>query len=69
MSKKKNRMTKNRMVDLSGLPRYYKGIDWKNTIGYKISFRYDNHIGVFNKVKSESPELAFGDFFILPYNK
>ena len=27
-------------IDLSGLPTYYKGIDWRNSVGYKIPFIY-----------------------------
>ena len=31
-----------RKVDLSGLPRYYKGINWKLCIGKKVKFIYDD---------------------------
>ena len=29
-------------IDLSDLPRKGKSIDWKNSIGYKCKFKYDD---------------------------
>ena len=31
-----------KFIDSSKLPRIYKGIDWKNTIGYNVYFEYDD---------------------------
>lgn len=36
---KKNKI---RFIDLSNLPTYYKGIDWRNSIGYTVPFRYND---------------------------
>lgn len=42
---KKERSTE-RLVDLSSLPRRYNLIDWKNTVGCDVDFKYDNFCGV-----------------------
>lgn len=35
----------NKYIDLSGLPTYYKGIDWKNSLGVKCNFIYGDISG------------------------
>lgn len=37
--------SKDNHIDLSSLPTYYKGIDWRNSVGYKLPFTYNNIIG------------------------
>ena len=46
-----------KFIDLSNLPRNYKGIDWINTIGYKVYFEYDDikdWIEIINFSKNDS---------------
>lgn len=42
-----------RKVFLDDLPRYYKGIDWKNCMGCKVSFIYDDIKGEIEIIKYE----------------
>ena len=37
-----NKKEIHKFIDSSNLPRMYKGIDWKNTVGYNIYFEYDD---------------------------
>ena len=46
-----------KFIDSSKLPRIYKGIDWKNTIGYNVYFEYDDikdWIEIINFSKNDS---------------
>lgn len=45
----------NRNIDLSNLPSYYKGIDWKNSIGYSVDFSYNGVVGLFKIIYYEYP--------------
>lgn len=38
-------------IDLSGLPRKYNHIDWINSVGYTLKFKYDDIDGVIEIVK------------------
>lgn len=45
--------TKDVWVDVKDLPKTYKGIDWENCIGLKVSFKYYNLNGEFDILKYE----------------
>lgn len=46
-------MSKNKdnFIDLSNLPMYYKGIDWRNSVGCILKFKYNNIDGELKIVK------------------
>lgn len=46
-------------IDLSELPRTYKGIDWNNSIGYKCKFVYDDVKGEVEIIGHENRRLYF----------
>lgn len=44
-----------RRIDLSKLPRNCRGIDWENSIGYKLLFKYDIIEGVIEIIDHKAP--------------
>lgn len=51
-------------IDLSGLPTYWKGIDWKNSIGHFVPFKYadiEDELEIFEYVNDDLIKIKYHD--------